>query len=76
MLETTFNAPKVEATDYTPLPDDMYQVELLDIESKMSESFDSKKARATNPALAPVMEPILSFTFTVLDDSIIGWADM
>lgn len=71
MLDTTFNAPKIEATDYTPLPDDMYQVELLDIESKMNESFESKKARATNPALAPVMEPILSFTFTVLDDSII-----
>lgn len=69
MLDTSFNAPKVEATDYTPLPDDMYQVELLDVVSKSSETYDSKKARATNPALAPIMEPVLDFTFTVLEDT-------
>lgn len=69
MLDTTFNAPKVEATDYTPLPDDMYQVELLDVVSKMNETYDSKKNRQANPALAPVMEPVLDFTFTVLEDT-------
>lgn len=69
MLDTSFVAPKKEATDYTPLPDDMYQVELLDVSSKQTETFDSKKARASDSTLEPQMETVLDFTFTVLEET-------
>lgn len=67
MLDNNFVAEKKESVEYLPLPDDMYQVELLDVTSSVSETYDSKKARASDTTLEPVMETVLEFQFTLLD---------
>lgn len=67
MLDNNLVAEKKESVEYEPLPDDMYQVELLDVNAKVEESYNSKKARATDPTLEPVMETVFDFQFTLLD---------
>lgn len=67
MLDDNMTIPKEEKAEYKPLPDDIYQVEFLDVAAEQSETYDSKKARQSDPSLAPVMETIFNFQFTVLD---------
>lgn len=67
MLDETIVVEKKESTTFAPLPNDMYQVELLDITSKEHETFDSKKARANDASLTPIMETVFDFQFTVLE---------
>jgi len=57
MLEEKFKVEKREKTEYPPLPEDMYQVELLDITSDWKPKY--KKPDET--------ELKLSFQFTLLD---------
>ena len=64
MLNETFVAPKKEATTYTPLPDDMYQVELLDVTSEERPNYDTRAL----PPEQQVLETVLNFQFTVLED--------
>jgi len=67
MLDETFVAPKKEANEYTPIPEDIYTVELLDVMSRTEESYNSKQERAKNPELEPVMETVLDFQFVLLE---------
>ena len=67
MLDETFVATKKEATEYTPIPEDIYTVELLDVFSRTEESYDSKQNRAKNADLVPEMETVLDFQFVLLE---------
>lgn len=66
MINETLPITKKEAGESKPLPENIYQVQLLDVTSKNDESYDSKEARKKDPALEPVMEDILSFQFVLL----------
>lgn len=67
MLNPNMTLPKEEAKEYKPFPEDVYAVELLDVNSKEVETYDSKKERATDVTLAPVMETVLDFQFVLLE---------
>lgn len=69
MLDNNLVIEKKEMADYTPLPDDMYQVELLDISSRLNETYDSKQARMKDPSLAIENETVLDFVFTVVEET-------
>jgi hypothetical protein len=45
----------------------VYAVELLDVNSKEVETYDSKKARLLDLNLAPIMETVLDFQFVLLE---------
>jgi hypothetical protein len=63
MLNESFNAPKKEASNYSPLPDDMYQVELLDVTAEERPNYDTRSL----PPEQQVLETVLNFQFTVLE---------
>ena len=67
MLNPNMSLPKEEAKEYKPLPEDVYAVELLDVNSKEVETYDSKEARKTDVSIAPVMETVLDFQFVLLE---------
>ena len=67
MLNPNMMLPKEEAKEYKPFPEDVYAVELLDVNSKEVETYDSKQARKTDTALEPVMETVLDFQFVLLE---------
>ena len=67
MLNPNMSLPKEKAKEYKPLPEDVYTVELLDVNAKEVETYDSKEARKTNFDLAPVMETVLDFQFVLLE---------
>jgi len=67
MLEPTMTMPKEEAKEYKPFPEDVYAVELLDVNSREVESYDSKEARKKDMHLEPVMETVLDFQFVLLE---------
>lgn len=67
MLDNNMTLPKEEAKEYKPLPEDVYAVELLDVNSKEVETYDSKQERKTNVNLEPVMETVLDFQFVLLE---------
>jgi hypothetical protein len=67
MLDETFTVTKKEATEYTPIPEDIYTVELLDIISKTEETYDSKEARKKDVHLEPEMETVFDFQFVLLE---------
>ncbi|MEI9966197.1 MAG: DUF669 domain-containing protein [Candidatus Moraniibacteriota bacterium] len=58
MLPSNISFPVKEGKTFDPLPEDVYQVELLDIEMQEKPSYNDKS----------VMENVLSFQFVVLDD--------
>lgn len=58
MLPSGINFEEKEKMEYDPLPEDVYQVQLLDVEMQSKPSYDDKT----------VMEDVLSFQFVVLDD--------
>lgn len=67
MLDETIVVPKKEAGEYTPIPADVYTVELLDVNAREVETYDSKKARKSDDTLAPKMEMIFDFQFVLLE---------
>jgi hypothetical protein len=67
MLNPTMTMPKEEAKEYKPFPEDVYAVELLDVNSKEVETYDSKQERKTNVNLEPIMETVLDFQFVLLE---------
>lgn len=67
MLDETFVVTKKEAGEYTPIPEDIYTVELLDVTSRNEETYDSKQERAKDLSLAPKMETVLDFQFVLLE---------
>ena len=67
MLNPNMTLPKEEAKEYKPFPEDVYAVELLDVNSKEVETYDSKQARKTDTHLEPVMETVLDFQFVLLE---------
>ena len=67
MLNPTMSLPKEEAKEYKPFPEDVYAVELLDVNSKEVETYDSKQARKTDLTLEPLMETVLDFQFVLLE---------
>ena len=67
MLDNNMTLPKEEAKEYKPFPEDVYAVELLDVNSKEVETYDSKQERKTDVALVPVMETVLDFQFVLLE---------
>jgi len=67
MLDPQMSLPKEEAKEYKPFPEDVYAVELLDVNSKEVETYDSKKARVLDLQLAPIMETVLDFQFVLLE---------
>lgn len=67
MLDPTMQMPKEEGKEYKPFPEDVYAVELLDVNSKEVETYDSKEARKKDMHLEPVMETVLDFQFVLLE---------
>lgn len=67
MLNPDIKIEKQEATEYKPFPEDMYSVELLDINSKEVETYDSKQARAKDVHLEAEMETVFDFQFVLLE---------
>jgi hypothetical protein len=67
MLNPEMTMPKEEAKEYKPFPEDVYAVELLDVNSKEVETYDSKQERKTNVNLEPIMETVLDFQFVLLE---------
>lgn len=63
MLANNLPIVKKEASSFEPLPEDMYQVELLDITAEEKETYNSKIGKTTEKEY----ETILSFQFTLLD---------
>ena len=62
MLEQGIEVKKEEKAMYPPLPEDIYQVQLLDITSKEVETYDSKFGDGDKE-----METVLSFQYTLLE---------
>ena len=67
MLDNNMSLPKEEAKAYKPFPEDVYAVELLDVNAKESETYDSKQERKTDVGKEPVMETVLDFQFVLLE---------
>lgn len=63
MLASDLKVEKKEATDYSPLPEDVYQVELLDITSEEKPTYDTRN----KPDPEKIYETVLNFQFVVLD---------
>lgn len=63
MINPNIKIEKKETKSYPALPENIYQVQLLDITSKEEEEYNSKKDK-TIPA---IMETILSFQYTLLN---------
>ena len=67
MLDETLVIEKKERGEFTPIPPDVYTVELLDIIAKEVETYDSKKARKSDDSLEPKMEVVFDFQFILLE---------
>lgn len=63
MLAETIVVSKVEAENYTPLPDDVYTVELVDIVAEERPTYDTRNEAKENQK----METVFNFLFGVLD---------
>jgi hypothetical protein len=67
MLNPDLQLPKEEAKEYKPFPEDVYTVQLLDVNSKEVESYDSKEARKKDANAKVEMETVLDFQFVLLE---------
>lgn len=67
MVDPNLQLPREEAKEYKPFPEDVYAVQLLDVNSKELETYDSKQDRKTDPDLKPEMETVLDFQFVLLE---------
>lgn len=63
MLKEPIKIEKREATVYLPLPEDIYTVELLDINSEKRPTYDTRN----KPKEEQIMETIFMFQFTLLE---------
>jgi hypothetical protein len=63
MINEPFTAPKREVKEFPPIPKDLYQAELLDVNLKEGPTYDTRN----KPDHEKVMEKTLSFQFTLLD---------
>ena len=63
MLSSELKVEKKEAMEYEPLPEDIYQVELLDIKSQVRPTFDTKN----KPDEEKEYETVLDYQFVLLD---------
>lgn len=62
MLNAELKIEKKEAMDYKPLPENIYQVELLDITSETKPTYDTR----TKPEDEQEFETVLKFQYTLL----------
>lgn len=62
-IQTKLQIQKEEVKSYPPLPEDVYQVELLDVSDKEVETYDSKM----NNAGVKAYETVLTFQYTLLE---------
>ena len=67
MLDNSMQIEKQEATEYKPFPNDIYSVELLDVNSKEVETYDSKQERAKGERDVAIMETVFDFQFVLLE---------
>lgn len=67
MLNENIVVEKQEATEYSPIPEDIYTVELLDINARVEETYDSKTKRKSDDTLKPEMETVFDFQFVLLE---------
>ena len=68
MLNETMHIEKKEIQDFKPIPPDVYTVELLDINSREVETYDSKKNRKEDDTISKIeIETILDFQFVLLE---------
>ena len=63
MIDAKIKIEKKEAIVYLPLPENVYTVELLDINSENRATYDTRN----KPKEEQVMETVLSFQFTLLN---------
>lgn len=63
MLDNNIKIEKKEAKVYPPIPKDVYQVELLDVNSTTKATYDSRNL----PEDQREMETVLEFQFTLLE---------
>jgi hypothetical protein len=63
MLNDDFKAEKKETVEFTPLPEDMYTVELLDVNPKKTATYDTKNL----PDDQKEYETVLDFQFVLLE---------
>lgn len=63
MLNTDLKVGKKEKMTYPPLPEDIYEVELLDITSEEKATYDTRNA----PEGEKEFETVMSFQFTLLE---------
>lgn len=63
MLDPNLNVEKKETTNFTPLPENMYTVELLDINSEKRPTYDTRN----NPDDQKEYETVFNFQFVLLD---------
>jgi len=63
MIDNNIKINKEEAKTYPPLPENIYQVELLDVTSKEVETYNSKMGKTDEKE----HEIVMSFQFTLLD---------
>lgn len=62
MITKEIKIEKKEATEYDPLPENVYQVELLDVNSEENETYDSKMGKTEEKQF----ETVLKFQYTIL----------
>lgn len=62
MIKETFEIEKKEKQDFKPLPENIYQVQLLDIEVATRPTYDTR----LKPDSEKIMEKVLKFQFTLL----------
>jgi hypothetical protein len=67
MLDENIVVEKQEATEYTPVPEDIYTVELLDINARVEETYDSKTKRKGDETLPKEMETVFDCQFVLLE---------
>jgi hypothetical protein len=63
MLDNNFTAEKKEAQGFSPIPEDMYTVELLDIASESRPTYDTRN----KPEEEKEYEMVLNFQFVLLE---------
>ncbi len=63
MINDNYKIVEKEGMDFSPLPKDVHQVELLDVEMQTKATYKTRN----EPEDKQVMEDILSFQFTLLE---------
>lgn len=64
MINEDLKIEKRETADYVPIPEDMYQIEVLDVNNEKTETYDSKMGNTDKKEY----EQILNLQYVVLDE--------